>query len=100
MDYYGRLMTYLQTIRTQIEMLLVPKCYLFSMICFFVFSWILITSKNRAIVFENLIVKTPQSLFDPTKSSRDYLINRDEDVDTVKNETARDSLPGSLKRKL
>ena len=65
-----------------------------------VFSWHLITLRNRTIVLENQIVKTPQSLFNPTKSSRDYLITRDGDVDTTKNETVDDSLPGSLMRKL
>ena len=75
---------------------MVHKCYLFSIVCAFVFSWLLITLQNRTIVLENLIVKTPQSLFDPTKSSRDYLETRD----TNKHETVDDSLPGNLLRKL
>ena len=67
--------------------------------CIF-FSWLLITLQNHTIILENLIVKTPQSHFNPTKSSRDYPVIRDGDVDTTKNETVDDALPGSLMRKL
>ena len=79
---------------------MVHKCCFFSMVCVFVFSWRLITLQNRTIILENQIVKTPQSHFNPTKSSRDYPVIRDGDVDTTKNETVDDALPGSLMRKL
>ena len=93
-------MTYLQKTRTQSEMLMMHKCYLFPIVCVFGFSWLLITLQNHTIILENLIVKTPQSHFNPTKSSRDYPVIRDGDVDTTKNETVDDALPGSLMRKL
>ena len=93
-------MTYLQKIRTQSERLMMHKCYLFPIVCVFGFSWLLITLQNHTIILENLIVKTPQSHFKPTKSSRDYPVIRDGDVDTTKNETVDDALPGSLMRKL